>query len=232
MTIASDLINGSMRLVGIIAEGETPTASASNDALLALNQMIDSWSASGLNVFSTQDQTFTWPASTATRTVGATGNLVGTRPVEVDKSTYYILNGISYHLEIITQSQYDSIQQKTASGLPIYMLVNQTMPDTTLTLYPVPSEAIAIHIICAVPLTQPAALGTTLLIPPGYLRYFRFALAIEIAAEFGFPVTDDIHRIAASSMRIIKRMNSKRLNSDLCIPRILTRRYRSNINIG
>ena len=43
-TTASDQINRALRLVGVLAEGETPSAETSQDALIALNQMIDSWS--------------------------------------------------------------------------------------------------------------------------------------------------------------------------------------------
>ena len=58
-TSAGDQINGAMRLIGMLAEGETPSAAASQDALSALNQMIDSWNTERLSIFSTQDQVFT-----------------------------------------------------------------------------------------------------------------------------------------------------------------------------
>ena len=43
METAGDIINGSLRLLGVLAEGETPSADTSQDALRAMNQMIDSW---------------------------------------------------------------------------------------------------------------------------------------------------------------------------------------------
>jgi hypothetical protein len=62
METAGDIINGSLRLLGVLAEGEVPSAETSQDALRAMNQMIDSWNTERLSVFSTQDQIFTWPA--------------------------------------------------------------------------------------------------------------------------------------------------------------------------
>ena len=44
---AGDQINRALRLLGVLAEDETPSASTSNDALVALNQMIDIY-ATGL----------------------------------------------------------------------------------------------------------------------------------------------------------------------------------------
>ena len=54
-TSAGDQINGALRLIGMLAEGETPSAATSADSLTALNQMIDSWNTERLSVFSTQD---------------------------------------------------------------------------------------------------------------------------------------------------------------------------------
>ena len=67
MATAGDQINGALRLLGVLAEGETPSAETSQDALNALNQMIDSWNTERLSVFSTQDQVFNWPVGEISR---------------------------------------------------------------------------------------------------------------------------------------------------------------------
>ncbi len=68
MTTAGEQINGALRLLGVLAEGETPSSETSQDALMALNQMIDSWNTERLAVFSTQDQIFNWPSGVLSRT--------------------------------------------------------------------------------------------------------------------------------------------------------------------
>ena len=45
---AGEQINRALRLLGVLAEGETPSADMSNDALTALDQMIDSWNTERL----------------------------------------------------------------------------------------------------------------------------------------------------------------------------------------
>jgi hypothetical protein len=146
MTTANDQINGALRLIGQLAEGETPSAATSADALTAMNQMLDSWSAERLSVFSTQDQVFTWPADTATRTLGPTGDFVGNRPVLVDDSTYFVDTGndISFGIKLINQQQYNGIAVKTVtSTYPQVMFVNMKMSDIEMTVYPVPSKALS-----------------------------------------------------------------------------------------
>ncbi len=212
MSTAGDQINGALRLIGMLAEGETPSSETTADALTALNQMIDSWSAERLSVYATQDQTATWPANTATVTLGPSGSLgVLVRPIEVDDSTYFIDSdsGVSYGIKIINQQQYDGIAVKTVtSTYPQLLWVNYDMPDISMTQYPVATKALSWHFISVDELSQPAASGTTLSFPPGYLRAFRFNLACEIAAEFGVEPPPRVSAIAMASKRNIKRINS------------------------
>jgi len=196
--------------------------------------MLDSWSSERLSVFSTQDQIFTWPANTATRTLGPTGNFVGNRPVLVDDSTYFIDpgNGISFGIKLINQQQYNGIAVKTVtSTYPQVMFVNMKMSDIEMTVYPVPTTALQWHIISVTELTQPATLATTLVVPPGYVRAFRFNLASEIAAEFGVEPPPQVQRIAMSSKRNIKRINNP--DDVMSLPySIVATRQRFNIYAG
>jgi len=208
-TTAGEQINGALRLIGMLAEGEEPSAETSNDALMAMNQMIDSWNTERLSVYSTQDQVFTWNANVISRTLGPTGNFVGNRPIQVLDSTYFVVNNLSYGITLVNENQYNAIALKTqTSTYPQVMWVNMTMPDITCYICPVPTTAIAMHFISVTELTQPAGLTTVLVIPPGYLRAFRYNLACEIAPEFGVEPPPTVQRIAMSSKRNIKRINN------------------------
>jgi len=233
-TSAGDQINGAMRLIGMLAEGETPSAAASQDALSALNQMIDSWNTERLSVFSTQDQIFTWPASTQSRTLGPTGNFVGNRPILLDDSTYFrdAATNVSYGIKMINQQQYNGIAVKTVtSTYPQVLWINMTYPDIEMYVYPVPLRPLEWHFVSVEELTQPATLATTLSFPPGYLRAFRFNLACEIAAEFGVEPSPQVSRIAMTSKRNLKRINNP--NDVMAMPYgIVANRQRYNIYSG
>ncbi len=212
MATAGDQINRALRLLGVLAEGETPSASTSQDALVALNQMIDSWSTERLSVFATLSQAVVWPANQASRTLGPSGNLPGTnvRPVLVDAATYYLdPEGISHTPQIINRAQYDSIPVKTiATDYPEVLFVNMTHPNIELTVYPVPTTALTWYFISTAELSQPALLSTELSFPPGYLRAFTYNLAVEIAPEFGVEPSPTVSRIAVTSKRDLKRINN------------------------
>ena len=234
MTTANDQINGALRLIGQLAEGETPSAATSQDALTAMNQMLDSWSAERLSVFSTQDQTFTWTQGLISRTLGPTGDFVGNRPVLLDDATYFKdpTNGISFGIKIINQQQYDGIAVKTVtSTYPQVIWLNMDMPNIDMYIYPVPTKTLEWHFISVTELVEPATLATELVIPPGYLRAFRFNLACEIAAEFGVEPPPSVQRIAMSSKRNIKRINNP--DDVMSLPySIVATRQRFNIFAG
>ena len=210
-TTAADQINGALRLIGQLAESEVPTAAASQDALTALNQMIDSWNTERLSIFSTQDQVFSWAPGLISRTLGPSGDFTGNRPVLLDDSTYFKdpASGISYGIKMINQQQYDGIAVKTVtSTYPQVLWINMSYPNIEMYVYPVPTKVLEWHFISVEELTQPATLTTTLAFPPGYLRAFRYNLACEIAAEFGVEPPPTVARIAMTSKRNLKRINN------------------------
>jgi len=208
---AGDQINRALRLLGILAEGETPSAATSQDALVALNQMIESWSIERLSVFCTQDQTFTWPAGLITRTLGPSGDFIGLRPVLLDEATYYRDPGtnVSFGIKFINQQQYNGIAVKTVtSTYPQVIFVNMGFPDITMSIYPKPTRDLEWHFISVQELSQPATLATVLHFPPGYLRAFTYCLAMEFAPEFGVEPSPQVQRIAMTSKRNLKRINN------------------------
>ena len=210
-TTAADQINGALRLIGVLAEAEAPSAAMAQDALTALNQMIDSWNTERLSVFSTIDQVFNWPSSTRIRTLGPTGDFVGQRPVQLDDATYFrdASTNVSYGIKMINQEQYNNIAVKTVtSTYPQVLWYNATYPDIEIYIYPVPSRVLEFHFVSVQKLDEPANLDTVLAFPPGYLRAFRYNLACELAPEYGVEPSAQVRRIAMYSKRDLKRINN------------------------
>jgi len=231
---AGDQINRALRLLGVLAEGETSSASVMQDSLMAMNQMIDSWNTERLSVFSTQDQVFNWPPDLITRTLGPTGDFVGNRPILVDDATYFrdATTNVSYGIKLINQQQYDGIAVKTVtSTYPQVMFVNMTYPNITMTIYPKPTRVLEWHIVSVDKLSEPATLATILAFPPGYLRAFTYNLAMEIAPEFGVEPSPQVMRIAMTSKRNLKRINNP--DDVMSMPyAIVATRQRFNVYAG
>ena len=234
MTTAGELINGSLRLLGVLAEGETPSADTANDALVAMNQMVDSWNTERLSVFALQDQVFIWPAGVITRTLGPSGDFVGNRPILLDDATYFRdpSTNVSYGIKFINRQQYDGIAVKTVtSTYPQVVYTNMTYPDIEMFVYPRPIRDLEWHFVSVEELTAPATLSTDLTFPPGYLRAFRYNLACELAPEFGVEPSRQVQRIAMTSKRNLKRINNP--DDIMSMPySLIATRQRFNIYAG
>ena len=231
---AGDQINRALRLLGVLAEGETPSAATSQDALVAMNQMLDSWSTERLMAYNTIDQVFTWPAGEITRHLGPTGEFVGLRPVLLDDSTYYRDPGtnVSFGIKFINQQQYNGIAVKTVtSTYPQVCWVNMEFPNISMTIYPRPTRDLEWHFVSVQVLAEPATLSTDLYFPPGYMRAFAYNLAMEIAPEFGVEPSPQVSRIAMTSKRDLKRINNP--DDVMSMPyAIVATRQRFNIFAG
>jgi hypothetical protein len=231
---AGDQINRALRLLGVLAENETPSAAMSQDGLMAMNQMVDSWNTERLSVFCTQDQIFTWPAGEYIRTLGPSGDFIGLRPVLLDEATYFRDPGtnVSFGIKFINQQQYNGIAVKTVtSTYPQVIFVNMGFPDVTMSIYPRPTRDLEWHFVSVQEPSNPATLATDLFFPPGYLRAFAYNLAMEIAPEYGVEPSPQVKRIAMTSKRNLKRINNP--DDVMSMPyAIVATRQRFNIYAG
>ena len=213
MATAGELIKGSLRLLGVLAEGEEPSADSYADALVAFNQMLDSWSAERLSVYGLKEAVYTWPAGETSQTIGPNGDFGETPcPLRIDDSTYYVVNDISYPLTLINEDQYNAITLKgSTTTLPTVMWQNTILITDTnieMKMHPVPSQDLEMHLVWVQPLTQAGATSDTLYFPQGYLRAMRYNLALELAPEFGVVPSVDVRNIARNSKRDLKRINN------------------------
>jgi hypothetical protein len=205
--IVSDLIKSSMRLIGAIASGETPTADEANDGLLVLNDMLENWSTETLSVWETRNVSFNTVAGQAEYTIGPAGNFNGVRPIDID-AAYCTFNGVDFPIQLINQEQYNQINLKTMRQ-PIIerMLYTNEFPLGVITVWPVPSQAMPLVLTARDNILAPVTLATTLTGPPGYAKALRFCLAVEMAPEFGLEASATVMQVAADSKGDYKRTN-------------------------
>ena len=207
MTTANELILSSMRLIGVVATGETPSADEEATALDALNIMIDAWCLEDLFLFRIVENTFSLTSTVSTYTIGTGGTFNTTRPIEII-SAFIRQSNVDYDVFINSKQRFDQLTQKNiTSTLVTELYYDPAMPLGTINVYPVPSNTQSLHISSKQQLTQITAPDDDIVVPPGYLRALKYSLAIEIAPEFGVQVTQDIAMIAASAKAHIKRKN-------------------------
>ena len=204
MATASAIIRRSLRLIGAIAAGETPSSNEQADALEALNAMLDLWRTSSLSVYALRDETLTLTGA-ASYTIGTGGDLNTTRPVKIE-SAYERVSDTDYPLRLASANAWYQLAAKsTTSDVAEWLYYEPSYPLGTLYLYPQATTG-ELHLVTWVPLTAFAAADEVAL-PPGYQDAITYNLAVRLAPEYGRPVTPELAAIARDAMSRLERVN-------------------------
>lgn len=207
MSTAATIIDRAQRLLGTIEAGEISTDDEYEDGLVALNAMLSSWNNDGLMCYATRTETLTLSASDASYTIGPSGDLDTVRPVVVE-AAWVVDNNQTYPCQVITDSQYDAISNKTQEGdWPNRVNYRGTMATGTLYVYPVPNATRTLKVRTRTPLEAFDAITDSVTLPPGWEDAMAFNLAIRFAPEFQVSPSADVVQIAREAKAGIKNTN-------------------------
>lgn len=207
MATVSDLITDSLKVLGVVGAGGSLSASDSTDGLRQVQVLLDAWNADRLCIGVETRTTYTWTASQSSRTIGASGDLVGTRPLWLARAAV-IPSGQTVEIALgrpLTRQEYADIPNKaiTADYFTAYHY-EPTPTNGTVTVWPVPTTAPTFVVYVPTPLTSAVTLATTLAYAPGYEAALMYALAKRMAPIFRQPwkaVLEDLHDEAMSRIK-------------------------------
>ena len=195
---AQNIINKSLRLLGVLAAGETTTADEAQDALYSLNSIIDSFSANPQYYFCTQAESFLLTNGQGTYSIGndpdasPAANFVTARPIRIVGAFVRITNADT-PLALITEQYWTNIQNKTATGAPTKLLYRPNLPYGEIIIYPAPNTSTyTLFIKAERMITKYSTLVSTQYLPPGYQRLLELSLAMELAPEYGQQVKPEV----------------------------------------
>ena len=141
-------------------------------------------------------------------------NSTGSANTEIEVVAPYTItfgpNTLSIPLSQIDDADFASIALRGLnSTYPTVWYDNGNYPLRVISLWPIPAQSWAIELWCWEPISQSSDLDAELNLPPGYERYLRFKLAVEIAAEFGKEVPPMVLKNLQEAEATIKRMNTQ-----------------------
>lgn len=194
---AQNIINKSLRLLGVLASGETTTADEAQDSLYSLNSIIDSFSANPQYYFCTQAEQFSLVSAQSTYSIGndpdtsPAADWVTQRPIRIVGAFVRVAN-VDTPLALITEQYWTNIAAKSTAGTPTKLLYRPNTPYGQVVLYPTPNAAISIFIKAEKMISPYSTLISTQYLPPGYQRLLELSLAMELAPEYGSQVKPEI----------------------------------------
>lgn len=231
---ADQLIDQAYRICGAnLAAGRRfgDTTSQKVEALAVLNNLMGTYRIMAGTWYEIQTNVHTLTPLLNPHSIGTGGNFNQDRPVKIIEAYLrYTPAAQPVDLKMIqlTVEQYAEISIKTVnSQLPQWFYYDaayssNTNPLGNVYLWMIPNAAYQIVLYTPKILTEPAALSTDLLLPPGYPRMLAYNLAVEMVPLFRKRYNDPradqaMYRGAQESLYWVKVNNARPLDmqSDL-----------------
>lgn len=203
-----DIIKRALRLVGALAQGETPTTDQVSEAASALNGLVKAWQADGMPLWAIKTYALTLVAGTSVYRIGV-GQTVNThKPLKVTQAwNHNTISKVDIPMRIITRQEYNILGNKTSAGNPIQVYYDPQNAYGDLNVFPVPTsvEAAAntINIVYQRPFEDFDASTDTPDFPQEWYDAITYGLACRLAPEYGVPIPD--RKTLWQEMTIIKQ---------------------------
>lgn len=197
-----DIIKRSLRLIGALAQGESPTTDQVTEAAVALNGLVKAWEADGMPLWAIKERTITLQANTNSYT------LTTPKPLKVIQAWYRnVTSNVDVPMRVITRDEYNRLGNKSSAGTPIQVYYEPRRDDGILHVFPTPSATdaanISIHIVYQAPFDDFDQAADTPDFPQEWYDAVTYGLATRLAPEYGLPIPD--RKTLWQEMSIIKQ---------------------------
>ena len=212
MTTPRDIIKRSMRMLGVIASGETPTGNEANDAMQVFNAYIGILNNKKGAIFYVKRVLFTLLPQQQAFTIGAGQDLDIARPQKIERAsiiTNFPNTPLERPMAILTFDQWQQIAVKNVgTSIPAWLYYDHNYPVGTVYLWPYPNVETTLCLYLWQQLAE-MALDDEISLPPGYEDMFAWNLALRLAPEYERTPSDVIVQQAAYTYEQIFALNSQ-----------------------
>lgn len=207
MTTARTIIEQALKKINVLGAGSPLSAADAQDALITLNNMMDSWSVEGGIVFTQTRESF--PLTNAKQySIGPGGDFDTTRPFQIE-AAFVRVGDTDYNLNQIDQRGYASIIYKDNGGIPTNFYYDNNSPIGNIFLYPAPDPSYELHLYSTKVLERFDNLSDDITLPPGFARALIYNLAVEMASDYEREPTGSTKEIADMSKGAVFAYNTR-----------------------
>jgi len=224
-----DVLLDAMGLINATEIDETPSSSEMAVALRTANVMIGRWSSQRLLLRSETELTFTCTGGKHTYSVGTAGtnDIVVPSKVLNLRSAYITDASIDHGMDVITKTQYDSMEDKNVStARPLYIAYDpgaaqQSSQSGNFYLYYTPDKNYPMTLEVEYYLNELGNFTDSVTFEPVYYEALIYNLAVRLFRRYhasNVPVPPDLAAIASNAITNLKTMNSVKILAGLDVP--------------
>lgn len=224
MTTFADIATDALLALGVYAPGESISGADMSQAFTTYNDMADFLATQNLASYANVEQSFTLVPGENQYTIGPTGQIVQSRPMEIFTNPGAVRivdpNGTNYPVQVVDQFAYQTLSAGTVTGsnvvnsnTPDVLFYDPQFPNGVLNLWPTPTQAWTIYFQSRLIIGEAASQTATISLPPGYNLMLKRNLAKWLLDYFGDQVSPQaqqrIEMRARETLAQIKRRNIK-----------------------
>lgn len=181
------LIYGALRLAGVIAQGETPTASQVSDAAVSLNMLVKAWMADGMPLWAISTVAIPFVAGQNTYTINSPKLL---KPIQAwNRQT---ASNVDIPVRMISRQEYNILGNKSTTGNPIQIFFNPNRDSTEIKVFPTPDATAqaqnTLYIVAQRPYQDFDTATDTPDFPQEWYEAVKYGLAVRLAGEYNIDI--------------------------------------------
>lgn len=187
---ASDVINASLRTLGVLGATDTANSNDQINCLQALNIIVKDWGKDAQYLWKQKEILLPMVVGQASYQIGltatGTGALVTDRPLRILDAFIRDSSNNDQTIQIVSKQEYNTLGDKTSQGVPNQIFYDAQLTNGVLYVYNVPSDTThTIHLIAQIPINDLATVNDTFDITQEAYRAIKWVLADELALEYG-----------------------------------------------
>jgi len=187
-----DIIKGALRKIGVVAQGELPTADQTTEAAFALNLLVKAWEADGMPLWALRTTPIPLTANKKDYTIGIGKDVVTDKPLKVLQAWNRSTGNVDIPMRLLTKQEYNILGNKSTTGKPIQLYYEPSANYGTVFLFPTPAAAdvleSTIYIVYQRPYEDFNISTDTPDFPQEWYDAILYGLAVRLAPEYGVPI--------------------------------------------
>lgn len=187
-----DIISAALRKIGVLSQGQSPTATQITEASLALNLLVKAWEVDGMPLWALRTTPIPLTATISDYDIGVGKTINTDKPLKVIQAwNRNTSSNIDVPMRIITKQEYAILGNKTTTGNPIQVYYEPKKDYGTLSVFPVPTATEAASQVIYITYQRPYEDFNTATDVPDFPQEWYLAvvygLALHLSPDYGVP---------------------------------------------
>lgn len=193
----NNIIEASLRLLGVLEEGAQPTAQAIENASMVLNMMLKDWMTDGIKLWTIHEMVIPLVNNQTSYTIGpASGNdVIADKPLRLIQSflrNISVSPPVDLPMTIISEQEYNILGAKKNTGTINTVFYKPYLNHGELKVFLTPNQNTVqnyeLHINVQKPIQDITTANQTFDFPSEWFQCLRWGLAAELVGDYGLPL--------------------------------------------